>query len=213
MKQQFLVVGLGSFGSSVARSLTVLGQEVLALDIDERRVEDMKTEVTHVAQGDATEPQVFQAIDISQFEAAVVAIGDSFEASILTTLALKQANVPYVMARAVSVEQVRILQLLGADRVIFPEVDAGELAAYQLINRHMIGFLRLDEHTSVATVEVGSWAGTSPRVLEKETRLRALGVFRGGRVSPIGPDESLAQDDTVLLAGSNDDLHSIARLR
>ena len=212
MKHQFLVVGLGRFGSSVARTLERLGHEVLGLDLDARNVEDMKTELTHVAQGDATDPQLLRAIDIDQFEAAIVAIGNSFEASVLTTLALRQMAVPYVMAKAMSIEQVKVLELIGAHQVVFPEADAGELAAYQLVNRHLVDFLRLDDRTSVAAVEVGDWAGRSLRDLELRSGLCPLGVFRDGQVRPINGQEPLAPSDRVVLAGSIQALHSLARL-
>jgi trk system potassium uptake protein TrkA len=161
MRQQFLVVGLGRFGSNVARTLVSLGQEVLGLDIDGRRVEAMKGDLTHVAEGDAADPQVLQAIDIEQFEGAVVAISGNFEASVLTTLALVQAKAPYVMATARSAEAARALGLIGAHHVMFPEADAGEVAGYHLINRHLVDFLRLDDRTTVAAVEMGNWAGKS----------------------------------------------------
>lgn len=212
-RQQFLVVGLGRFGASVARTLTALGQEVLGIERDDVLVDDLKGEITHAAQGDATDEQVLQAIDAAQFDVAVVAIGDDFEANVLATHALKQAGVGYVMSRAGSPEQVRILRLVGADTVVYPEEDAGDEAAYHLVNRHVQDFMRLDERSSVAAVRVGDWSYESVRDLERQCGLQALGVYRDGRVWPVDPQERLHRDDTLLLAGGLEGLQVLARLQ
>lgn len=213
MKQQYLVIGLGRFGSSIALTLVSLGQEVLGLDVDGARVEELKTELTHVAQGNATDPELLQAIDIEQFDGAVVAIGDSFEANVLTTLALRETKVPYIIAVAKSWEQVRVLRLIGAHHVVFPSASAGELAAYRLVNRHVVDILRLDDSTSVAAVEVGNWTGKSVHDLESLCGLTALGVFRGGRLYPPGSTEQLAPEDKVLFVGGVGALQRLAQLR
>ncbi|MDP9382500.1 MAG: TrkA family potassium uptake protein [Chloroflexota bacterium] len=213
MKQQYLVAGLGRFGSSVARTLYGLGHEVLGIDLNERLCEDLKTEITHVVQGDATDLDVLRAIDIEQFEAAVVAIGTHFEASVLTTLRLKQVRVPYILAKAVSWEQVQVLQLTGAHRVIFPEEEAGEHAAYRLLNRHLVDYLRLDATVSVVAIEVGSWVGTNLADVERQSGLTALGVFRAGRMVAVADSDPLAPQDKLVLAGHNSALQALTRMR
>lgn len=199
--QQFLVVGLGRFGAQVARTLVALGQEVLGLDVGLHECDELKDEVTHVVQGDATDAAVLRAIEIEQFEAAIVAIGQNFEASVLTTLGLSQAGVPYVVARAESAEQRRVLQLTGAHHVVFPEEDAGEVAAHYLLNHRLVDLLRLDARTAVFAVEVAEWAGASSEALALHRGMRALGVFRRGALLPMHPGVLLEAEDLLVLAG------------
>lgn len=212
MKQQILVVGLGRFGASIARSLSALGQEVMGLDTRADLVEDVKADLTYAAQGDATDEQVLRAIEVTQFDAAVVAVGENFEASVLATHALKRAGVSYVLARASNAEQSRILSLVGADRVAFLEVDVGRLTAFQLVNRHLLSFMRLDDRTHVAAVRVGDWSFRSVHDVERTCGLTTLGVFRGGRIRPADPDAPLDDGDTLVLAGDLSGLQTLARM-
>ena len=142
-----------------------------------------------------------------------MAIGQNFEASVLTTLNLRQANVPYVVAKARSPQQVRVLELTGAHQVVFPEQEAGELAAYRLVNRRRLDFLRLDARTSVAAAEVGTWVGRRLRDVERESGLTALGVYRGGRLLAVAQSDPLAREDRLVLAGANAALQEFARER
>lgn len=211
MKGQYLVVGLGRFGASAARALTDLDQEVLGLDIDEHLCERIKGDMTHVVQGDARDPNVLRAIDVEQFEAAIVAMAGDFEASVLVTLNLRQMRVPYVLAEAASAEHLRVLELTGADRAVFPKQEAGDLAAYQVLNPHLLDILRLDQWTSIAAVAVGSWVGRNLRDVERASGLTGLGVFRQGQLVPIGRTDPLAVEDRIVLAGQTVALRRFAR--
>ena len=119
------VIGLGRFGSSVARTLHDLGYEVTAVDRGEKQIQEAADFVTLAAQGDGTDQELLQQLNIDQSAVAVVAQGESLESSVLSTLLLKKLGVPWVVAKAKSSLHGELLRKVGADRVVFPELDAG----------------------------------------------------------------------------------------
>ncbi|MDP2719249.1 MAG: TrkA family potassium uptake protein [Dehalococcoidia bacterium] len=125
MKKQIAVIGLGRFGISLAKTLTNLGHEVLAIDMDEKKIQDISADITHAVQADATSELVLKELSIRSFDIAVVAIGSAIESSVLCTLLLKKLGVPYVIARADTELHGSILQKIGADTVIYPEQEMG----------------------------------------------------------------------------------------
>jgi len=126
------VVGLGRFGAAVALTLVRDGVEVLAIDDDAKLVERWADELTHVVQADSTDEEVLRALGVGQFEHAVVAIGTNLEASVLTVLALVEAGVPDIWAKAVSDKHGRVLERVGAHHVVYPETSMGERVAHVL---------------------------------------------------------------------------------
>src|SRR5688500_10505396 len=130
MKRSVLVVGLGRFGTGAVRELMRLGHEVLAIDQDEARVNDVAPEVTHAVQLDANDVDALRAVGAADFEHAIVAISGQAEPSIFATMALKQIGVRNVVAKAGSVLHGAILERVGADRVVYPEREMGQRAAH-----------------------------------------------------------------------------------
>ena len=124
-KKQFLVLGLGRFGGSLARSLCKMGHEVLAVDTDAETVEDIAPYVTQAVQANATDEEALQTMGVNNFDVAVVGIG-AIRDSILVTVLCKEAGVPYVLAKAMDDLHAKVLRKVGADRVVFPERDMGD---------------------------------------------------------------------------------------
>jgi len=121
--RQFAVFGLGIFGKNIALALYQQGFMVLAVDIDEAPVRDLASKVSEVVQADTTDEKVLEALGIRNFDVAIVSIGNDIQSSVLTTLALKDMGVPFIIARAINENHGKILSKVGADRVIFPEKD------------------------------------------------------------------------------------------
>jgi len=121
--RQFAVFGLGIFGKNIALALYQQGFMVLAVDIDETPVRDLASEVSEVVQADTTDEKVLEALGVKNFDVAIVSIGNDIQSSVLTTLALKDMGVPFIVARAINENHGKILSKVGADRVIFPEKD------------------------------------------------------------------------------------------
>lgn len=121
--RQFAVFGLGIFGKNIALALYQQGFMVLAVDIEEAPVRDLASKVSEVVQADTTDEKVLEALGIRNFDVAIVSIGNDIQSSVLTTLALKDMGVPFIVARAINENHGKILSKVGADRVIFPEKD------------------------------------------------------------------------------------------
>lgn len=144
-----VVIGLGRFGASVARTLVSMGHEVLAVDAEEDVVQSLSTELPHVVQADATELAVLQQLSVNDFAHAVVSIGTDLEASVLTVLNLAQMGVKDIWAKATSPQHGRICERVGAHHVIYPEVDMGERVAH-LVTGKMMDFMEFDDGFAIA---------------------------------------------------------------
>jgi trk system potassium uptake protein TrkA len=139
-----LVIGLGRFGSALAETLIDLGHQVLGVDADPKIVQGLANKLTHVVEADSTDIEVMRQLGAGEFGRAVVGIGTDLEASILTTSVLVDLEVADIWAKAITVAHGRILQRVGAHRVIFPEHDMGRRVAH-LVTGRMIEFVQLDE--------------------------------------------------------------------
>jgi trk system potassium uptake protein TrkA len=138
------VIGLGRFGRSVAGSLAELGYEVTAIDLDERRVEEASEVVSLATQGDGTDEDLLRSLQVERSDVAIVAQGSQIEASVLAPLILKRLGVPWVVAKATNELHGEVLRRVGADRVIYPERDAGIRLA------HTLAVPRVDDYISIS---------------------------------------------------------------
>lgn len=149
MRKQFVVIGLGRFGSSVAKTLMKLGHEVLALDKHEQAVQSIMNEVTQAVQADAREEETLRALGVRNLDVGIVAIGDDLEANILITLMLKEMGIPYVVAKAQSVQHGKVLEKIGADKIVYPEQDMGIRLANNLSRTNVMDFIELSLDYSI----------------------------------------------------------------
>ena len=136
--KSYLVVGLGRFGSEISRQLCRLGNEVLAMDTNGEAVQRMAPEVTHAVVGDARDKDVLKALGARNFDCAIVAIGDNLSASVLATMNLKELGIPCVVCKAYDDTHRRVLQKLGADRVLIPEQEIASRLAKSLSSRNVL---------------------------------------------------------------------------
>jgi len=151
--RQVAVIGLGRFGSSVARTLAQSGCEVLAVDADAERVKAIVEEVTEAVQADALDEGALKSLGLRNFEAVVVAIGHEVKASILATVLLKEMGVPKILAKAQDELHGRVLRKVGADVVVFPERDMGVRLAHTLLSRSIIDEIQLSSDYSIFELE------------------------------------------------------------
>ncbi|KGK87811.1 potassium uptake system protein [Desulfosporosinus sp. HMP52] len=149
MRKQFVVIGLGRFGTSVAKTLTALGHEVLALDKNEQAVQSVMQDVTQAVQADAREEDTLRGLGVRNLDVAIVAIGDDLEANILITLMLKEMGIPYVVAKAQSAQHGKVLEKIGADKIVYPEQDMGIRLANNLIRTNVMDFIELSLDYSI----------------------------------------------------------------
>lgn len=214
-KPQFAVIGLGRFGSSVARALAREGYEVLALDADPQRVQELSETVTHAVAADATDEEALRSLGLRNFDVVVVAIGQDIQASILASLILKDMGVPKLVAKAQSELHGKVLQKIGVDQVIYPERDMGQRLAHQLISPNVIDYLELSpEHSVVEMRASGRMAGRTLRELDIRARFGCnVMAIRSGNAMNVTPraDDRIAEGDVLVVVGRNEDLQEMER--
>ncbi len=215
----YAVIGLGLFGSAIARTLAAMGHDVLAIDRRLAHVEAIGPSVREAVQADATEREALSALDITRSAAVFVTIGD-LTASILCTLALRELGVKRILAKINSHQQGRIMARLGATELLFPERDMGERVARQVASPDTIlTDIHLSSDTSL--LEIPAPPALRGRTLEESAVRRTWGVTvvalkradpQGGAgvvmVSPA-PDVEIREHDLVVLAGRNEDLERL----
>ncbi len=211
--KSFVVIGMGRFGTSLAMTLSELGHEVLAIDENPELIQNIADQVTHAVTGDATEQGVLKSLGVRNFDVAVVAIGGSLEASILTTVLLKEVGVKYVLAKAQSEIHARVLSHVGADRVIQPEWEMGERVANQLSQTNILDYIELSEDYSIAEVSpVPSWIGKSLEEIDVRKKyginIMAIKNENGVNIAPAA-DDIICDNDVLIVMGENEDLSRI----
>lgn len=160
--KSYVVIGLGRFGTSVARELARLGNEVLVIDSDEEAVEEVSGDVTHAMIADATDEAVLRSIGVRNFDCVVIAIGGSLEKSVLATIMLKDLGAKQIVCKAQGGIHKRVLEQIGADRVIVPEHDMGRRLAQTLNNPNVLDYVEISEDCCVIDLTPPeSWTGKS----------------------------------------------------
>jgi len=215
MAKQFAVIGLGRFGGSLAATLSRLGAEVLAVDVDEERVREMASIVTQVVQADATDERVLKDLGIKDFDVVIVAMS-AFEASLLVTLHLKQMGVAKVVVKAASDVHGKVLEKIGADSVVFPEKDMGERLAFSLISGSIIDHIELsDDYSVIEIVVTAALAGRTLRDLNLRNRmgLTVVALKRNQNVSVfVSPDEPFREGDILVALGPNEGVEKLNKM-
>lgn len=213
--KQFAVIGLGRFGKAVCSTLQNLGYEVLGIDVEKKRVSQILSEqlVTHALQLDSTEPAALKQAGIFELTTVIVAIGNYLQESIITTLNLKEAGVPYVVAKASSEIHSKLLQKVGADYVVYPEHEAGSALARSLTQPSIIDRFDLDpDYSIVELILPNEFQGKTIADLQLGNRygLNLLAVSQDGKLQ-INPDPtmSLTQGSTIVVIGSNRDINRL----
>lgn len=208
--KQFLVLGLGRFGKSIAKTLCELGHEVLAIDEDEELVQSIAPHVTQAMQLDATDEALLATLGVNNFDAAVVSIGQNTRDSILVCVLLKELGVPYLIAKANDDLHGKVLRKIGVDRIIFPERDMGVRVARSILMPNVLELMNLSDDYQIMEIRVpDKWVGNSIIGLNvrRHFGVNILAIHRQGRflVSPA-PDLLFEMDDTLLVMGKKDDI-------
>jgi trk system potassium uptake protein TrkA len=192
-----IVLGLGRFGSAVARSLVHLGHEVLAVDQRNEIVQKYASDFTHVVGADTTDTEALRQIGAEQFDVAVVGIGTDIEASVLTVLGLLDLGVKEVWAKAISGKHAAILERVGATHVVRPESQMGKRVAH-LVTGTMTDFIEFDDGFAIARTRAPEC--TADRTLTDSNVRQKYGVTIVG-VKTRGQDFTYAQADTFVAKG------------
>ncbi|MCD1259910.1 NAD-binding protein [Paenibacillus athensensis] len=212
MKKQFAIIGMGRFGSSIAKTLSQLGFEVLAIDTREETVQDISSLVTHAVQADSTDEEALRAIGIRNFDVVVVAIGEDIQASILTTLILKEMGVGMVVVKAVNDLHGKVLKKIGADKVVYPERDMGQRVAHHLISSNILDYIELSADYSIVEIQVSrQMLGRSLKQLDIRAKYNCnvIAIKQNEElIIPPRAEASLQAQDVLVIVGRNEDLQN-----
>lgn len=214
--KRFAVVGLGAFGSWVARALTRAGFDVISIDRDGERVDRFAHEVARAIMGDATDTLVLKKAGVADADAVVVSTGDDLAASILTVLALKELKIPRIVVKVPSPEAVRALERFDVE-VVFPDREAAERLAYRLASSTVLEYIPLGDDHSIQEIGVPyAWIGKSLRELALPTsegiQVVALFDVLTGRWDVVpAPDRVVTDSDAAIVAGKTGRIESLVK--
>lgn len=206
----FVVIGLGLFGSSVARQLCALGAEVLAIDIHPELVQQISSDVTSAVVADARDADVLRALGAHECDGAVVAIGDDLAGSVLATMNLKELGVKHIVCKAHDEVHRKVLQKLGADKVVIPEKEVADKLARSLTSHNVLDFIELSSDYGIVEIPAPkSWVGKNLKELDVRAKLgvNIIAIQRHGKVSVSPRAEFLIEkNDILVVLGDYDSL-------
>ncbi|MBU5590633.1 TrkA family potassium uptake protein [Clostridium sp. MSJ-4] len=208
--KQYVVIGLGRFGISVAKTLYAMGHDVLAIDMDEDLVQDISDSVTHAVQMDATDENALRTLGVRNFDVAVITIGSNIQASVMVTLLVKELGIKYIIAKGHSELHAKVLYKIGADRVVLPEKDMGVRVAHNLVSSNILDYIELSPDYSIIEIESPKeWVGETLRDLNVRANfgINIMAVRKNNEinVSPTAEDV-IEPHDILVVIGSIDDL-------
>ena len=214
--KSYIVIGLGRFGQTLARQLCMLGAEVLAVDKRNDLVQQVADDVTHAVVGDAQDKEVLRALGARNFDCAIIAIGSNLAASVLTTMNLKELDVPYVICKAHDETHRRVLEKLGVDRVIIPEQENAQRLARSLNSHNVLEYIELSEEYGILEIPApGVWVGKTLKELNVRAKLGvniiAVENEKQTNVSPSA-DYRVGSGDVMVVLGDNYALEAVQKL-
>jgi len=214
--KSFIVLGLGRFGISVAQTLYDMGYEVLGVDADEKIVNEYSRHIVHTVQADITSEEFLKSMDIKRFAAAVVSVGSNIQVSIMATVLLKELGARFILAKAQDDFQGKILQKLGADKVILPEKDIGIKVGHSLAAESFFDMVEISPEYSITSIESPpSWYGKNLGQLAARTKygvnILAVKCQQKTNIMP-GAGTIIEKGSIITVLGKNDDLEKLSTL-
>lgn len=207
MKKVFAIIGLGRFGGSIVKALVEEGLEVLAIDEDEERVNEYAKIASHAVVGDTTDENVLKSIGIRNFDHVIVAIGENIQASILTTLMLKELGVQHVTVKAQNDYHEKVLKKIGADYVVHPERDMGRRIAHNIVSNNILDYLELsEEHSIVEIVASEKLNGKSIGDLDIRAKfgINIVAIKRGNDINvSVQANDFIRTGDILIVIGAD----------
>lgn len=214
-RKTFAIMGLGIFGSTVAKTLSEYGYDVIGMDLDLANVDRVAEYVTQAVQADFTDIEQLRMSGVSDVDVAIIATGSKLEASIMAVLHLKELGVPFILAKAKNKVNMQILLKIGADRVIRPEKEMGERVAKSLLSQNIIDLVDIDDEYSMMELQAPKdWIGKALKNLDLRARfgVNVLG-YRSAESAKlnlnIGADYILSEDDLLLVIVENKKFESL----
>ncbi len=213
MKKQFVVIGCGRFGSSLAMKLIELGAEVMVIDKSEEVIQGIADKVTYAVQADVTDENTLKSLGIRNFDVAIISIGADIQSSILVTLVSKEMGIEYVVAKAQNELHSKVLYKIGADRVVFPEREMGVRIAKNLVSDNILDYIELAPDYSIMEIlALEEWHERSLKDINMRGSygINVMAIKKKDAINiAVGPDDLIKPDDVLVVIGHNDDLKKI----
>ncbi|WP_101842700.1 TrkA family potassium uptake protein [Halobacillus sp. Marseille-P3879] len=211
MKKTFAVIGLGRFGGSICKELSREGMEVLAVDLDEHKVNEYRDIVSHAVMADSTDELVLKELGFSNIDHVIVAIGDNIQASMLTTLILEEMGIKKITVKAQNDYHEKILNKIGADQVVHPERDMGRRIAHHIVSDNILDYIELSDDHSVVEVRAGRKMSGKTLVdldIRAQYGCNIVAIKRGKDVivSPMATEE-VKESDVLIVIGADKDVN------
>lgn len=213
IKKSYAVLGLGRYGSSVAKELARCGADILAVDRDIELVNNLTGEVPLCKCADITDPAVIKQLGISNFDVVIIAAGGSLEVSVLATMLCKEAGVKTVIAKCSSEMHRKILSKVGADKVVLPESESGTRLAKNLLSSGFVDIMELDNNVSIIELDIlPDWIGKSLIQLDlrKKYDINVIALKKDGKISvSISPSEPLTEGTQLVVIADTSNLTNL----
>ena len=214
--KNILLIGAGRFGRHIAVQLSQLGHQVIAVDTNEERINDVLPYVTNAQIGDSTNAEFLHSLGIGNFDVCLVTIGGSFQNSLETTSLLKELGAKCVVSRAERDVQAKFLLRNGADHVVYPEKQVAKWVAIRYSSNHIFDYIEIDDQHAIFEVEIPEgWIGKSVGELDirRKYGINILGIKRAGKTEvSITPDTVLSGETTILALGEYKTLQKCFRI-
>lgn len=214
--KSILLIGLGRFGKHVAMKLHSLGHQIMAVDDDEERVNEILPYVTNAIIGDSTSETFLSSLGVSNFDVCIVAIGSNFQSSLETTSLLKELGAKQVVSRASRDVHEKFLLRNGADEVVYPEKQLATWTAIRYSSEHILDYIELDGEHAVYEVNIpANWLGKTVGQIDirKKFNINIMGLRNGERLElTVTPDTMLSSGKTLMVLGQYKDIQKCFRI-
>ena len=208
MEKQYAVLGMGSFGESVALTLENMGCDVLVMDDSYEKIQDISDKVSYAMKADVSDPDALQALGGKNLDGVVVAVSENLEAGIMATMLCKEMGIPLVVAKAKNRLQGAILKRVGADRIVYPEIEMGSRVAKSLVSREFMDWIELSNDYSMVEIAVpDKWVGRTLVDINVRERLgiNVVGIIINGKIDvTLDPQKPLPEGGILIVIGAND---------
>ncbi len=209
----YVVIGMGRFGVQIARRLSELGNEVLAMDASPEKIQQIADEVTQAVVGDSRDASVLRALGVQNMDCAIVAIGEDMAASVLTALNLKELGIPMVICKAKDENHKKILEKIGADRVVVPEWEYANKLAQGMCSSNVMEYIELSRDYGILEFTApDTWVGKNLRQLNVRAKMgvNILAIRRGDEIEVSFTAERVIEDgDTIVALGEYRSLSAV----
>lgn len=204
----YVVIGLGRFGSEIARQLCMLGAEVLAMDVQEHLVQQVANDVTHAVVGDARDKEVLKGLGVRNFDCAVIAIGDDLSASVLAAMNLQELGIHYIVCKAHDETHRRVLERLGVNRVVIPEKEHAQRLSRSLYSHNVLDYIELSDAYGIVDMPAPKeWMGKTLKEINVHVKLGvSIIAIKNGKKTTIAPGGAFTIQEGDILSVLGDSL-------